>query len=81
MIVERSRQLPNGKLAPLLHLGHEELLQGGHQAVEKTMHADTIVCCHRIVRQNGAPGGYRWGIERKKALLRHEKEVVADVNP
>lgn len=37
--------------------------------------------CHRIVRQNGAPGGYRWGIERKKALLRHEKEVVAVVTP
>ncbi len=32
-----------------------------------------IVPCHRIVGQNGALSGYRWGIERKKALLQREK--------
>jgi AraC family transcriptional regulator of adaptative response/methylated-DNA-[protein]-cysteine methyltransferase len=25
--------------------------------------------CHRIVRGNGEPGGYRWGADRKKTLL------------
>jgi len=25
--------------------------------------------CHRAVREDGAPGGYRWGIERKQKLL------------
>jgi AraC family transcriptional regulator of adaptative response/methylated-DNA-[protein]-cysteine methyltransferase len=28
--------------------------------------------CHRVVRDDGALGGYRWGIERKRRLLERE---------
>jgi AraC family transcriptional regulator of adaptative response/methylated-DNA-[protein]-cysteine methyltransferase len=30
--------------------------------------------CHRVVRRDGAPSGYRWGIARKAVLLSREKE-------
>jgi AraC family transcriptional regulator, regulatory protein of adaptative response / methylated-DNA-[protein]-cysteine methyltransferase len=32
-----------------------------------------VIPCHRVVRQGGALGGYRWGLERKKRLLEREK--------
>ncbi len=31
--------------------------------------------CHRVVRSDGSLGGYRWGLERKRQLLRRESET------
>lgn len=36
-----------------------------------------IVPCHRIVREDGSPGGWRWGVERKRALLAQEEQRSA----
>lgn len=32
-----------------------------------------IVPCHRIVREDGSLGGWRWGVERKRTLLKQEE--------
>ncbi|MBL8299515.1 MAG: methylated-DNA--[protein]-cysteine S-methyltransferase [Rhodanobacteraceae bacterium] len=37
-----------------------------------------MVPCHRVVREDGSLGGYRWGLARKRRLLACEAEVAPE---
>jgi AraC family transcriptional regulator of adaptative response/methylated-DNA-[protein]-cysteine methyltransferase len=38
--------------------------------------AALAIPCHRVVREDGTLGGYRWGLERKRALIEREAAVT-----
>jgi len=49
----------------------EALNQAVGSAVGKNPVA-LLIPCHRVIREDGLLGGYRWGLERKLAILGHE---------
>jgi AraC family transcriptional regulator of adaptative response/methylated-DNA-[protein]-cysteine methyltransferase len=42
-----------------------------------TNNAALVIPCHRVIGSNGTLTGYRWGVERKRRLLEHERDQAA----
>ena len=69
------RAIPAGETASYADLAERIGSPRAVRAVAGACAANTLavaVPCHRIVRTDGALSGYRWGVERKRALLEAE---------
>jgi AraC family transcriptional regulator of adaptative response/methylated-DNA-[protein]-cysteine methyltransferase len=42
-----------------------------------TNNAALVIPCHRVIGSNGTLTGYRWGVDRKRRLLEHERDQAA----
>lgn len=69
------RHLPVGATATYAQIADEIGQPTATRAVAQACGANRIavlIPCHRVIRSNGEDGGYRWGVERKRALLDRE---------
>jgi AraC family transcriptional regulator of adaptative response/methylated-DNA-[protein]-cysteine methyltransferase len=70
------RAIPRGATTTYAELAHDLGLPNGARAVARACATNAIavaVPCHRVVRGDGALAGYRWGLDKKEALLRRER--------
>ena len=69
------REIPVGSTASYTDIAERLGSPNAVRAVAQACAANAIavaIPCHRVVRRDGALSGYRWGVERKRALLRRE---------
>ena len=71
------REIPPGSTATYAEIAARIGQPRAVRAVARACATNEIavaIPCHRVVRTGGALSGYRWGVERKRALLRRETE-------
>lgn len=69
------REIPVGSTASYSEIADRIDLPKAVRAVGQACALNAIaiaIPCHRVVRSNGNLSGYRWGVERKRALLKRE---------
>jgi AraC family transcriptional regulator of adaptative response/methylated-DNA-[protein]-cysteine methyltransferase len=67
--------IPAGQTVSYAELAGRVGLPAGARAVAGACAANALavaIPCHRVVRNDGSISGYRWGVERKQALLERE---------
>ena len=69
------RAIPAGATASYAEIASRIGAPKAVRAVAQACAANAVavaIPCHRVVRSDGALAGYRWGVERKRALLARE---------
>ena len=75
---EELRNIPYGQTASYTEIARRIGQPTATRAVARacaTNPAGLVTPCHRVVREGGELGGYRWGIERKRQLLEQERKA------
>ena len=70
------RDIPAGRTASYAEVAAAVGSPGAVRAVAGACAANPlaiVIPCHRVIRSDGAMSGYRWGVERKAALLQRER--------
>ena len=73
---EKLRAIPYGQTVSYGEVARSLGKPGAVRAVGRacaTNPVALVIPCHRVVREDQSLGGYRWGLERKKKLLEHER--------
>jgi AraC family transcriptional regulator of adaptative response/methylated-DNA-[protein]-cysteine methyltransferase len=73
------RAIPRGETRSYSQLAREMGEPNATRAVARACALNRValvVPCHRVVGVSGSLTGYRWGVERKKALLEAEKGAL-----
>lgn len=71
------REIPAGETASYSDIAKRIGNPGAARAVARACAANALavaIPCHRVVRNDNALSGYRWGVERKRALLEREAD-------
>jgi AraC family transcriptional regulator of adaptative response/methylated-DNA-[protein]-cysteine methyltransferase len=74
------REIPVGQTASYTDIARRIGAPKSIRAVAQACATNNLavaIPCHRVVRNDGALAGYRWGVERKQSLL--EKEAKSKV--
>jgi AraC family transcriptional regulator of adaptative response/methylated-DNA-[protein]-cysteine methyltransferase len=69
------RAIPSGSTVSYAELAARIGMPSGARAIAGACAANPVavaIPCHRVVRNDGSISGYRWGVERKAALLKRE---------
>jgi AraC family transcriptional regulator of adaptative response/methylated-DNA-[protein]-cysteine methyltransferase len=81
---EALQRIPPGATRTYAEIAREIGRPGSARAVGAACGSNrvaVVIPCHRVVREDGELGGYRWGFERKRALLERERERLREEQP
>ena len=79
MVWEEFQRIPLGETATYGQVARNLGKPNAARAVARACSANpaaVVIPCHRVVHGDGGPGGYRWGLGRKEALLKSERENI-----